>query len=117
MRFCENCGKQIKDEAVFCPYCGTMVDSGNTDVNVTVSDGQSVSVSDELPGVSASKDGAPEPPKNRKASGKLGGVLGFVICILLVLLFFWIYGIIKGADDGGEPVKYAPNQLPQEQVR
>lgn len=32
--FCKNCGKEIKDSATFCPYCGT--NTGNTSANPTV---------------------------------------------------------------------------------
>ena len=28
--FCKNCGKQIEEDSLFCPYCGTAVKSGNT---------------------------------------------------------------------------------------
>lgn len=27
--YCENCGKEIKDDAAFCPYCGTVVQKIN----------------------------------------------------------------------------------------
>lgn len=34
MKFCENCGAQLEDNAVFCPNCGAKVgEENNTDVN------------------------------------------------------------------------------------
>ena len=32
--FCENCGKEIKDENKFCPYCGASVYEHSTDFTV-----------------------------------------------------------------------------------
>lgn len=29
MKFCTNCGKEIKENALFCIYCGSKVDDGN----------------------------------------------------------------------------------------
>ena len=104
MRFCEKCGKQIKDEAVFCPFCGAMVDSSSTSATVTVSD-------------EMSRTQSRQEKKEKKTGKKFSGILGFVLCILLVLLFFWLYGIINGTDGSDEPVRYAPNQIPQEQAR
>ena len=30
MKFCGNCGKQIDDNAIFCPYCGTRTNGDRT---------------------------------------------------------------------------------------
>lgn len=29
--FCKNCGKEIEDKAVFCPYCGVMTENNMKD--------------------------------------------------------------------------------------
>lgn len=36
--YCNNCGKQIKDDAKFCPFCGSVIEdqSGSTKDDSTV---------------------------------------------------------------------------------
>lgn len=51
--FCEKCGKQINDDAVFCPFCGYTVDkqqdnTGDSAVQIKDANTQSVSTKAEI---------------------------------------------------------------------
>lgn len=128
MRFCVNCGAGIKDEAVFCPKCGNVVDREDTNVQITITDAPRVGSKEDVMEPeridTAASSSSPEAQQLQlslkdKLNKRFGGVFGFLLCIVIVLLFIWIMGLIKGTSDNDEPVKYAPNQLPapQEQVR
>lgn len=117
MRFCINCGKQIKDEAVFCPHCGTMVDREDNNVTVTVSDapptqGVRTNASAQRP------KPAQEQPQPQSFWKKYGSCLTIIIIVFLVFLGIYIYGRIVGPTDVDDSERFLPNRLPaQEQVR
>ena len=65
MKFCENCGSQLPDEAVFCACCGNQV-----------------------PAVTSSEDGAvaftPVTPKKKPNKKKLGIMIGAAALVLVI---------------------------------
>ena len=65
MKFCENCGSQLPDEAVFCACCGNQV-----------------------PAATSSEDGAvaftPVTPKKKPNKKKLGIMIGAAALVLVI---------------------------------
>jgi tetratricopeptide (TPR) repeat protein len=79
--YCNNCGKQIKDDAKFCPFCGMTTEEEGSPVNTDDYDGCTV----ELPGRKR------KPVKKKKASkGKIifFSVFGVVVVAALASLIF-----------------------------
>ena len=71
--FCRNCGKEIKEQEKFCPYCGSKVEEG----------------------VNAEKQS--EIPKNNEKNKSVGikAVVGIVVLVVVVAGAFCGYHFLK----------------------
>lgn len=93
MKYCSNCGSELKDGSAFCPKCGTKVGTKKTTEEVVVNG-----------------NGVPVQPKSKIAAGILGILLGAlgvhnfylgyngkaVAQLLMTLLSCGILGIVSG---------------------
>lgn len=69
--YCNNCGKQIKDDAKFCPFCGSVIEeqTGSTTDDSTVT----------LPGRKKNKEKKPKKKRNK------GKIVFFSVLVILVV--------------------------------
>ena len=78
---CKNCGKDIPDDAVLCPYCGALVNSNNFQQNI--------------PNVTTMQQNN----KPKKKTGCLGTAV-----IIIIALFFFIF-VVPGCMSGYNKAK------------
>lgn len=91
MRYCKNCGTQLRDGASFCPKCGNPVaQPGQAAPNAgCVQPGQA--------GLNAG-GGNPMPQKgNKKAIGIIAGIIGLIV-VAVVLISVFLTGCYLGHD-------------------
>ena len=79
--FCENCGNQLNDEALFCPKCGQAIKKEVTEVKVEKVQEQKVKA--EIGSVE--KSDRNHVKSEEKKSGVSGKVLIAVVIIIIVL--------------------------------
>ncbi len=91
--FCHQCGKQIKDEAKFCPYCGAQQKAAEPAGTAQQQPAAQQPVTQQQPAAQAHAGWRPEPEKlpevkrqEEPKGGKKRGCLPIVIAVLAVAL-------------------------------
>jgi TM2 domain-containing membrane protein YozV len=108
--FCSKCGKQIPDDAVFCPECGTKVGADQPEV-VYTPDGEKSALAAGLFGILLGYWGI-----HNFYLGYISKAVAQLILSLFVVTFpiSWIWGLIEGfmifagtidKDASGRPLK------------
>ena len=95
--YCKNCGKEINNDAEFCPYCGTSTNENNNIPNMTKQN-QSTNPSDTgsagwavlgffvpLVGLILYLVWRDTEPKNAKMAGK-GALISVIISVVLTII-------------------------------
>ena len=102
MKYCTKCGKELLDEAVFCPYCGCQV--GYVNNTPPVADGPDTAIavlSFFFPLVGfilyvVMKDATPLRAKSAGKGALIGLIVGAVCVILPIIIIFSLFGNILG---------------------
>lgn len=89
MKYCYNCGKEINNEATFCPHCGTKVSGNNASGNQNSNTNQNAN------------------PNMNQNNGNYRGVPGIELkniatCVVLSIVtcgIYWIIWYIAMVDD------------------
>ena len=138
MKFCEECGAQMEDEATVCPACGTTVDTDDlfTDTTDDMSDdtviSDSTSVSETTPAIEPTQVDEPKSkyaymtpeetassdvPVNNDKSSKKGLIIGLCVgagsvAVLFVILL--LTGVLGGSKSEQEAEAPAVSQAAAE---
>ena len=126
---CSNCGMDLEDGAVFCPYCGSKMEesagANNAATEETPATGE-IPVTEEIPAQPEASFVAPDPvvydqkdsatPKKKKIGAIVIGIvialLAVVIIILLVLFGGKLFsGKEKKTSDEAKYVRYAKDDV------
>lgn len=92
MKYCNNCGKEVDDNAVICPFCGCAVASKNVEVDKPSTGLNILSFLIPLVGLILFLSWQNSTPIKAKACGKWA-LIGFCVAIGLSI----IGGIVSGA--------------------
>ena len=92
--FCGKCGKQIEDNAKFCPYCGAVSGRGIAGAGTGAAPVQKIqptaSGQEQKPEQKSGK--TPETAKEKSGESKTGLVIGAVVCIGVIAVGAWKFG-------------------------
>ncbi len=125
--FCKYCGKQINDDALFCPYCGTkdVSTEAQTSINTTVSDSGVDNVGKSRISDSTDSKGS---AKNKTRIHKIVFISLAGIVIVFLALLFYIHASNQGMLERREKIRkrlldtyweanfIAPNGMPAKEI-
>ncbi len=104
--FCGKCGKQIEDNAKFCPYCGAVSGRGAAGTGTGTAPVQKIQPA--APEREQKPENAPETAKGKSGKPKTGLVIGAVVCIGVIAVGAWKFG--PGLLAGSVPEETAASE-------
>lgn len=108
--FCGKCGKQIEDNAKFCPYCGAVSGRGAAGTGAGAAPVQKIQpAAPEREQKLEKKSGnVPETTKEKAGKSKTGLVIGAVVCVGVIAVGAWKFG--SGLLAGSVPEETAASE-------
>ncbi len=95
MKFCEECGAQLSDDAVFCEECGTPVEPA---VPQNIAEEQTVSRS--APVTEEQGQSSPSSPDKKSSNGKIvAGVISALVVIGVIIGALFVNGAFDSSDE------------------
>lgn len=88
--FCGKCGKQIEDNAKFCPYCGAVSGRGAAGAGTGAAPVQKIQSA--VPGRKQKSGNVSETVKKTSGKSKTGLIIGGVVCIGVIVAGVWKFG-------------------------
>lgn len=98
--FCGKCGKQIEDNAKFCPYCGAVSGRGAAGTGTGAAPVQKIqpAVPERGQQPEQKPGNASETAKGKSGKSKTGQVIGAIVCIGVIAVGAWKFGPVLLAE-------------------